>query len=1215
MNKGNLAILDANEAAANVAYRLSEVIAIYPITPSSAMAEFCDEWRTQGKKNIWGIAPEIVQLQSESGVAGAIHGALQSGTLATTFTASQGLLLMLPNMFKIAGELLPFCMHVAARSVATHALSIFGDHSDVMACRSTGFAFLCSSSVQEAHDMAAIAHAVTLETRVPFLHFFDGFRTSHEMNNCKLLTDDELRQLIDGRHISAMRQRALTPDRPTIRGTAQNPDVFFQGREASNIFYDKVPEILEKYFEKFESLTGRRYNLFEYGGHGGAEHVAIAMGSGAETLRLTATPYNRQQDMDYLPDVGAVKVRLFRPFSAAHLLAAIPKTARTIGVLDRTKEPGALGEPLFLDVAAAIQQSKRNNIRVIGGRYGLGSKEFTPEMARTVFEILDLFETKGHLERDRGSGYEVYMRSPLIIQALQNGHPRHDFTVGIDDDVTHRSIDFRGKNAATKPYDYLYYHHRDKLFQAIFYGLGSDGTVGANKNTVKIISDETDQYAQAYFVYDSKKSGAMTISHLRFGLEPIEAPYLIQEADFVACHQFSFLNRLDILKNARHGATLLINSPHGKEQTWAHLVREVQEDIVKKNLKIYIIDAYGVARAAGMGGRINTIMQTCFFAISGVLAKDEAIEKIKQSIQKTYAKKGAEIIQKNCEAVDKTLENLFEFGDIAALKADNPVQRAPIVGENAPDFVKNTIARIMANEGNELPVSAMPIDGTWPAATAQWEKRSIAQEIPQWDPAVCIQCNKCSAVCPHGAIRAKYYPEVALQNAPEGFRAADFRSRDPTEQKFTLQVAPEDCTGCALCDEVCPAKSKQNPGENAISMVPKAPVLEREKQYFEYFQSLPQPHVASVTDIKSSQFRRPLFEFSGACSGCGETPYIKLLTQLFGDHLLIANATGCSSIYGGNLPTTPYATDGDGHGPAWANSLFEDNAEFGFGIKIATEKKRAIALELLERHATIFGDDLIAQIKNSTSIGEQRQLVAAVQMKIQEVENPAPELTFLGDLSENLVRKTTWIIGGDGWAYDIGYGGLDHILASGTDINVLILDTEVYSNTGGQQSKATPAGAIAKFAAAGKSAPKKDIGLLAISYGNIYVAQVALGANDAQTAKAMLEADAYAGPSLLIAYCPCIAHGFDLRRSLEQQKKAVASGHWPLYRFNPQKKASGQTGFSLDSKEPTIDLEAYTSQETRFSALQRSDPERAQQFLRDETARISAKYDLFKRLR
>ncbi|MDR2200676.1 MAG: pyruvate:ferredoxin (flavodoxin) oxidoreductase [Puniceicoccales bacterium] len=1166
MKVAPLAILDANEATANVAYRFSEIIAIYPITPSSAMAEFCDEWSSQGRKNLWEICPEIVQLQSEGGVAGAIHGALQAGTLATTFTASQGLLLMIPNMFKIAGELTPFCMHVTARSVATHALSIFGDHSDVMACRSTGFAFLCSSSVQEAHDMAAIAHGVTLETRVPFLHFFDGFRTSHEINNCQLLTDDELIQLVDGKSLSMMRQRALTSDHPSIRGTAQNPDVFFQSREAVNGFYDNVPAFLEKYFAKFMALTGRQYHLFDYYGPKDAEYVVIAMGSATETLRIAAEEYNRHGEK-----VGVLKVRVFRPFSAEHFLSALPTTVRSIAVLDRTKEPGALGEPLFLDIAAAIQQAGKN-ISVIGGRYGLGSKEFSPDMAQSIFD------------------------------ELKKEHPKNHFTVGIEDDVTRKSLP-----RFTAPQK-----KNGDIFEAMFFGLGADGTVGANKNTIKIISDETDQYAQAYFVYDSKKSGAMTISHLRFGSQPIEAPYLIETADFIACHQFSFLNRFDILKNARENAILLINSPHDRDRVWDHLVREVQEDICNKHCKVYVIDAYGVARKAAMGGRINTIMQTCFFAISGVLPREEAIEKIKQSIRKTYAKKGEEIIQKNFAAVDMTLENLFGL-DLSKLHPNSEIYRQPIVAENAPEFVRKSIGKMLANEGNDLPVSAMPVDGLWPTATAQWEKRNIAQEIPQWDSSICIQCNRCSALCPHAAIRTKYYPETALQNAPEGFQSMDFRSKDQQGLKFTIQVSPEDCTGCTLCVEACPVKNKLNPEKKALNMVPKDTVFEQERKNFLFFQSLPQPSV-KVTDIKSSQFRQPLFEYSGACSGCGETPYIKLLTQLFGDHLLIANATGCSSIYGGNLPTTPYAINGEGYGPAWANSLFEDNAEFGFGIQLATKKKRFIALELLHRNATFFGDDLIEKIQNTTEIPEQRQLVRTLQEKLRQQGNLNTELLLLQDLCENLISKTTWIIGGDGWAYDIGYGGLDHVLASGHNINVLILDTEVYSNTGGQQSKSTPAGAVAKFATAGKSMPKKDIGLLAMNYGTIYVGQIAIGANENQTLKAMLEANAYDGPSLLIAYSHCIAHGFDLRHGLEQQKKAVASGHWPLYRYDPRKNLGGEVALSLDSKRPTIPLTSYIDGETRFNVLQRSHPERAQQLLAQEEQRIKEKYDLLERL-
>lgn len=1170
MNSQKLATLDANEATANVAYRLSEIIAIYPITPSSAMAEFCDEWKTKGQSNLWGITPEIAQLQSEGGVAGAIHGALQSGTLATTFTASQGLLLMIPNMFKIAGELTPFCMHVTARSVASHALSIFGDHSDIMACRSTGFAFLGSSSVQEAHDMAAIAHAVTLEARVPFLHFFDGFRTSHEINNCELLSDDQLRELIEERFISEIRERALTPDRPSIRGTAQNPDVFFQAREASNTFYNNVPLLVEKYFEKFEKITGRRYHLFDYYGASDADRVVIAMGSGTETLRSVAEYLNAHGEK-----VGVLKVRLFRPFSLEHFIQAIPNSVKKIAVLDRTKEPGSLGEPLFLDVAASLQSAKRN-ISVTRGRYGLGSKEFSPAMAKAVFD------------------------------ELKKNTPQSPFTVGINDDVTHLSLS----------YDKNFQLSQESTFEAMFFGLGADGTVGANKNTIKIISHETGKFAQAYFVYDSKKSGAMTISHLRFGDQPIHAPYLIESANFIACHQFSFINKFDILKHARENSVLLINAPYGPENLWDHFVFEVQDAIIRKNIRVFAIDAYQVARKSGIGGRINTIMQTCFFAISKVLPVQNAIEQIKQAIHKSYSKKGEDVVQKNFAAVDGALEHLFELTTNKTVTTS--VHRPSIIDDNAPEFLKNVTAKMMANEGDDLPVSAMPVDGIWPTATAQWEKRNIAQEIPQWDPSLCLQCNKCSAVCPHAAIRAKYYNSDLLQDAPQGFQSTDFRSREISGQKFTIQVAPEDCTGCGICVAACPAKNKLNPETKAINMVPAEPIKADEIKNFEFFKKLPQPEIAVIPDIKTSQFKQPLFEFSGACSGCGETPYIKLLTQLFGDHLLIANATGCSSIYGGNLPTTPYTVNDQGHGPAWANSLFEDNAEFGFGIQLATEKKRAIAQELLHRYTRLFGDQLIDKT-TQPGILQQREAVQGILDKIHEnitqySPKEAQELRFLADVVPYIVDKTTWIIGGDGWAYDIGFGGLDHVLASGRNVNVMILDTEVYSNTGGQQSKSTPAGAVAKFAAGGKASPKKDMGMLAMSYGHVYVAQIALGANDTHAIKAMIEADSYNGPSLLIAYSHCIAHGFELKNGLEQQKRAVNSGHWPLYRFDPRKVSENSSGFQLDSKEPSIALEEYMKHETRFNALMRSDPVRAQQLIAEETQRIHLKYEHLKHL-
>lgn len=1171
MNNQDLAILDANEATANVAYRLSEVIAIYPITPSSAMAEFCDEWKTKDQKNLWGVTPEIAQLQSEGGVSGAIHGALQAGTLATTFTASQGLLLMIPNMFKIAGELTPFCMHVTARAIATNALSIFGDHSDVMTCRTTGFAMLASSSVQEAHDMAAIAHSVTLESRIPFMHFFDGFRTSHEINNCQLLSNAQLFELLDENSITQMRMRALTPDNPSIRGTAQNPDVFFQTREACNIFYNRLPSILEKTFEKFYNITGRKYNFFDYYGDPNAERVIIAIGSSTETLTSVAKYLNNHGER-----VGVIKVRLYRPFSAEHLLKSIPLSVKSIAVLDRTKEPGSLGEPLYTDVAAAIQASNRN-INIIRGRYGLGSKEFSPAMAKAVFDEL---------------------KSPT---------PKSQFTVGINDDVTHLSLS----------YDQTFNLANDDTFEAMFFGLGADGTVGANKNTIKIISHETGKFAQAYFVYDSKKSGAMTISHLRFGNFPINAPYLIESANFISCHQFSFINKFDILKHARDNATILINSPHEQDTLWDHFCYETQQTIIKKHLRIFAIDAYQVARTVGIGGRINTIMQTCFFSIANILPTDVAIANIKDAIQKTYSKKGEEIVKKNFAAVDGALQYLFELKIPDTITSN--IHRADVVSKNAPEFVQNITAKMLANEGDELPVSSMPIDGIWPSATSQWEKRNIAQEIPEWDPSICIQCNKCSSVCPHAAIRAKYYDSKFLTSAPDGFKSTDFKSRDMTGKKFTIQVAPEDCTGCGLCVAACPAKNKQNPEKKAINMVPELELIDQEKKNFEYFLSLPQPKIEQVTDIKSSQFKRPLFEFSGACSGCGETPYIKLLTQLFGDHLLIANATGCSSIYGGNLPTTPYCIDENGHGPAWANSLFEDNAEFGFGIQLATEKKRTIAMEILIKHHNIFGDDILDKI-NTTSINEQRKMVGIIENKIQQALHNTTliddkrELVLLKDIAKALIHKTTWIIGGDGWAYDIGYGGLDHVLASGHNVNVMILDTEVYSNTGGQQSKSTPTGAVAKFAAGGKSSPKKDIGMLAISYGNIYVAQIALGANDTHAVKSLIEADSYNGPSLIIAYSHCIAHGFDLKNGIEQQKLAVNSGHWPLYRFDPRKISDTSTGFQLDSRTPSVQLKEYMQNETRFNALMRTNPDRAQELIDEEQQRIQQKFSALQKM-
>ncbi|MDR1173331.1 MAG: pyruvate:ferredoxin (flavodoxin) oxidoreductase, partial [Puniceicoccales bacterium] len=1031
MRSDEFCICDANEATADVAYRESEVVAIYPITPSSPMAEYCDEWAAKGKMNRWRIIPSINEMQSEGGAAGAMHGALQCGTLTTTFTASQGLLLMIPNMYKIAGELTAFVMHVTARSLATHGLSIFGDHSDVMACRQTGFAMLASNSVQEAHDMACIAHAATLEARVPFMHFFDGFRTSHEVNTYKRVSDEVLSQLVDEKFIGEHRVRSLSPDNPFIRGTAQNPDVYFQGRERSNEFYDRAADIVEKYMDLFGKLTGRSYKPFEYLGAKEADRVVISMGSSCETLAKTVEYLEKDGEK-----VGLIKVHLYRPFSIKHFVAVLPKSVKRIAILDRTKEPGAVGEPLFEDVISALEEIRSSkttefkDIIVIGGRYGLGSKEFSPAMAKAVFD------------------------------ELCKENPKKHFTVGIDDDITHTSL----------AYDANFKIEDGDLFEAIFFGLGADGTVGANKNTIKIIGTETDNYAQAYFVYDSKKSGAMTVSHLRFGPNPIEAPYLIDRANFVACHQYSFLDKYDILKHARPGAILLLNTPHGREDLWQHLPREVQSEIQRLNLEVYAIDAYNVARKAGMGGRTNTIMQTCFFAISGILPREDAIAKIKNAIKKTYGAKGEAVVQKNFAAVEMTLEHLYKLDTTGEI---NGRERSETVSPNAPDFVRNVIAKMMANAGDDLPVSAFPADGTWPSATTCWEKRNVAQEVPIWNPEICIQCNKCIMVCPHAAIRSKFYNADLLQAAPSGFQSADFRSKDNSNCKFSIQVSPEDCTGCGLCIAVCPVKDKSDETKKALNFVPHENVVEAEKQNYDFLLSLPDPDPTTLgTDLKSIQFKRPLFEYSGACAGCGETPYLKLLTQIFGDRLLIANATGCSSIYGGNLPTTPYCTNGEGKGPAWANSLFEDNAEFGLGMRMATDQKRNICREILATMKSEVGDRFVDELLSSPQTSEleifqQRQRVKELRNILHTTNSP--KSTILSQLADFLVEKSIWIIGGDGWAYDIGYGGLDHVLANGKNVNVLVLDTEVYSNTGGQQSKSTPTGAVAKFAAAGKA--------------------------------------------------------------------------------------------------------------------------------------------------
>jgi pyruvate-ferredoxin/flavodoxin oxidoreductase len=1168
--------LEANEAAASVAHRLSEVIAIYPITPSSAMGEFADEWSAQGRTNIWGMVPRVVEMQSEGGAAGAIHGALQAGALSTTFTASQGLLLMIPNMYKIAGELTSFCMHVSARALATHALSIFGDHSDVMACRQTGFALLCSNSVQEAHDMACIGHAATLESRVPFLHFFDGFRTSHEIQKISLLGDDDLRSMIDENTVAAHRQRGLTPDRPVIRGTAQNPDTFFQAREAANPFYLACPEVVEKVMDRFAKRTGRIYGLFEYTGHAHAERVIVIMGSGAETAHEAVDRLVQSGEK-----VGVLKVRLYRPFAVDRFIATLPASVKSIAVLDRTKEPGSIGEPLFLDVVAALNEGDKSRLaqtpKVIGGRYGLASHEFTPAMVKSVF-------------------YELKKTKPI-----------NHFTVGINDDVTKLSL----------PVPEDFDTEADDVFRAVFFGLGADGTVGANKNSIKIISEETAFNTQGYFVYDSKKSGAITISHLRFGPRPIRSAYLIRQANFVACHSFNFLDRFDIVSFAKPSGVLLLNAPFGSEKVWENLPAEVQREICHKKLKVYAIDAYKAAREAGMGGRINTVMQTCFFAISGVLPREQAIAKIKKAIEKTYAKKGPEVIRKNFAAVDGTLAYLQEVAVPSVATNGKPLY--PVVPPEAPDFVKNVTAMMLANKGDLLPVSALPVDGTWPVGTARWEKRNIATEIPVWEPELCIQCNKCAFACPHAAIRAKVYDTGALASAPRTFKSTDYNAPDFRGMKYTLQVAPEDCTGCGLCIAICPAKDKSQPKRKAINLAPQATLRPSEAQNFDFFLNLPEVDRDKVrVDVKGSQFFQPLFEFSGACAGCGETPYLKLLTQLLGDRLLVANATGCSSIYGGNLPTTPYCTDHEGRGPAWSNSLFEDNAEYGLGLRLAVDQNTAQARALLTQFADAVGKDLADAIlaadqSTEAGIAKQRQRVVALRQKLVSL-NGAPDSQRLAQLADCLVYKSVWVVGGDGWAYDIGYGGLDHVLASGQDVKVLVLDTEVYSNTGGQQSKSTPIGAAAKFAAAGKASPKKDLGLIAMAYGNVYVAQVAWGAKDVHTVKAFQEAASYAGPALIIAYSHCIAHGYDLALGPEQQKLAVATGYWPLYRYDPRKRDAGQIPLQLDSGAPNNQLAQFMFNETRFRMVEQKNADRYKTLLESAKRQVNNRYSLYHQL-
>ncbi|HXI29820.1 MAG TPA: pyruvate:ferredoxin (flavodoxin) oxidoreductase [Vicinamibacterales bacterium] len=1170
--------VDGNEAAASVAYRASETIAIYPITPSSPMAEVCDEWASRRKPNLWGALPEMAEMQSEAGAAGAVHGALQAGALSTTFTASQGLLLMIPNMYKIGGELTPFVMHVAARTLATHALSIFGDHSDVMACRQTGFALLCSNSVQEAHDMAAISHAATLETRLPFLHFFDGFRTSHEVAKIEELTDDDLRTLISEPLVFEHRRRGLTPDRPVLRGTAQNPDVFFQAREAQNGFYDACPAIVERTMQKFGELTGRRYGLFEYVGDPAAERVIVLMGSGAETAHEAVEALVKRGEK-----VGIVKVRLYRPFASSAFLAALPHTVRSIAVLDRTKEPGATGDPLYLDVVAALAEAQAEGVlpfappRIVAGRYGLSSKEFTPAMVKSVFD------------------------------EIAKAAPKRRFTIGIVDDVTHLSL----------PWDPSFRTEADDVSASLFYGLGADGMVGANKNSIKIVGQETDLCAQGYFVYDSKKSGAITVSHLRTSRRPIRSAYLVDQAGFVACHQFEFVDKIDVLEYAAPGGAFLINAPFPADEVWNQLPREMQQQIIDKKLRFFAIDAYELAKRAGMGSRINTIMQTCFFAISGILPGDEAIRHIKKSIEKSYGKRGPEVVRRNCEVVDQALAHLHQIPVPAAVSATRG--RPPLVSEKAPDFVQKITAVILAGKGDLLPVSAFPVDGTWPIATAKWEKRNIALEIPVWDEKVCIQCNQCALVCPHAAIRAKVYDEGALAGAPPTFKSTLFRGTEYKGQHFTIQVAPEDCTGCNLCVNVCPAKDRTNPKHKAINMQPQAPLRHDERINYDFFLDLPEVDRTAMTriDHKHSQFLEPLFEYSGACAGCGETPYLKLLTQLFGDRLLMANATGCSSIYGGNLPTTPYTTNRDGRGPAWSNSLFEDNAEFGFGFRMALDAHSATARTLLRAVGPQLGDGLVAALLDADQsteggIAAQRQRVEALRRQLAGIQSA--EARRLETLADYLVKKSVWLIGGDGWAYDIGYGGLDHVLANRRDVNILVMDTEVYSNTGGQASKATPLGAAAKFAAAGKPVGKKDLGLLANMYGHVYVAKVAFGAKMAQTAQAFLEAESYPGPSLIIAYSHCIAHGYDMAQGAAQQKLAVDTGVWPLYRFDPRRLVKGEPPLKLDYGPPKGSVADYLKNESRFRSVERSNPAQYKTFLKESQAAAERRYAVYQQL-
>jgi pyruvate-ferredoxin/flavodoxin oxidoreductase len=1171
MAERKMVTIDGNEAAAYVAHKTNEVIAIYPITPSSSMGEHADAYSAAGETNIWGTVPLVVEMQSEGGAAGAVHGALQTGALTTTFTASQGLLLMIPNMYKIAGELTPTVFHVSARSVACQALSIFGDHSDVMAVRATGWGLLASNSPQEIMDFALISQAATLEARVPFVHFFDGFRTSSEVNKVEMLTREDMRAMIDDNLVMAHRTRGFSPERPFIRGTAQNPDVFFQARETVNPFYLKTPEIVQQAMDKFASLVGRQYHLFDYVGAPDAERVVVLMGSGAEVAHETVEYLVEQGEK-----VGLIKVRLYRPFSAEDLVDALPETTRIIAALDRTKEPGAAGEPLYQDCITAMVETGRT-IAVIGGRYGLSSKEFTPAMVKGLFD---------EMKKDK---------------------PKNHFTLGIHDDVTHTSID----------YDPAFNIEPDDVVRAMFYGLGADGTVGANKNSVKIIGEDTPNYAQGYFQYDSKKAGAVTVSHLRFGPRPIRQTCQVSSANFVACHQFVFLEQFDMLENAEPGATFLLNAPYGPSEVWDKLPRKVQQQIIDKNLKFYVIDAYRVAKETGMGARINTIMQTAFFAISGVLPRDEAIAAIKEAIKKTYSKRGEAVVQKNYAAVDMTVSNLFRVEVMDTASSD--IEMPPVVPPEAPEFVQTVTATIMARKGDSLPVSMLPVDGTYPSGTTQWEKRNIALEIPVWEPDICIQCAKCALACPHAAIRFKIYDEVLLADAPPTFKSAKARGKEYAGMVATIQTAPEDCTGCGLCVHACPAKDKTEPKRKAINMAPQIPLRASERENYRFFLDLPEFDRAQVKidTVKGSQLLRPLFEYSGACAGCGETPYVKLITQLFGDRMLISNATGCSSIYGGNLPTTPYTVDEHGRGPTWSNSLFEDNAEFGLGFRLTVDKQTEYARELVNGLRGVLGDELADELLNAEQVTEadvaaQRARVAVLKEKLADLNTL--EATQLKSLADMLVKRSVWILGGDGWAYDIGYGGLDHVLASGRNVNVLVLDTQVYSNTGGQMSKATPRAAVAKFAAGGKPMPKKDLGMIYMTYGNVYVAQVAMGARDTQTVKAFVEAESYDGPSLIIAYSHCIAHGINMRTGFDQHQLAVDSGAWVLYRYDPRRAAQGLNPLQLDSKAPKIPLKDYAYNETRFKMLTQSKPEQAERLIALAQQDVKERWQMYEQL-